>query len=29
VGLAYKQLIDLFSGQPDFRDCKDIAELVE
>jgi beta-glucosidase/6-phospho-beta-glucosidase/beta-galactosidase len=29
VGLAYKQLIDLFSDQPDFRDCKDIAELVE
>jgi beta-glucosidase/6-phospho-beta-glucosidase/beta-galactosidase len=29
VGLAYKQLIDMFSGQPDFRDCKDLAELVD
>ena len=29
VGLAYKQLIDMFSGQPDFRDCNDLAELVD
>jgi hypothetical protein len=28
VGLAYKQLIDMFSDQPDFRDCKDVAELM-
>ena len=28
VGLAYKQLIDMFRDEPDFRDCKDLAELV-
>jgi hypothetical protein len=29
VGLAYKQLIEMFRDQPDFRDCKDLAELVD
>ena len=28
VGLAYKQLIDTFADQADFRDCKDVAELM-
>ena len=27
VGLAYKRLIDMFSGEPEFADCGDVAEL--
>jgi hypothetical protein len=29
VGLAYKQLIDMFSGQPEFRECPDLKELMD
>ncbi len=28
VGLAYKQLIDMFSDTPEFRNCKELAELL-
>ena len=28
VGLSYKQLIDMHRDQPDFRECKAIAELM-
>ena len=28
VGLAYKRLIDMFSGEPEFCNCDDIAELL-
>jgi len=28
VGLAYKQLIDMYADVPEFRDCEDLAELM-
>ena len=28
VGLAYKQLIDLYRDQPDYRDCKALREIM-
>jgi hypothetical protein len=28
VGLAYKQLIDMYADVPEFRDCGDVAELL-
>ena len=28
VGLAYKRLIDMFSGEPGFSNCDDLAELL-
>jgi beta-glucosidase/6-phospho-beta-glucosidase/beta-galactosidase len=29
VGLAYKQLIDLYRDQPDYRDCKALGEVMK
>jgi beta-glucosidase/6-phospho-beta-glucosidase/beta-galactosidase len=28
VGLAYKHLIDLYAGQPDYRECKELKEIL-
>jgi hypothetical protein len=28
VGLAYKQLIDMYADVPEFRECQDLMELM-